>query len=156
VEDGRPVCTAVRRAGKDAPPITARLLRRIPVDGLVHESTFAVQIPVPDQSLEDILARPPRTDDPDDFHKRLRSPNTVEEHREAAAAQRESARRGRGIPLTESHYQQVAEVYREAQKRRQPAVKAVQERFTVSRATASRWVRDAKAHDMIPKGRRDG
>jgi hypothetical protein len=52
--------------------------------------------------------------------------------------------RQRGKALPDEHYQQVAQVYRDAVARRQPPLKAVEERFSVTRAGASRAVKRSR------------
>ena len=52
--------------------------------------------------------------------------------------------RQQGKALPDEHYQQVADVYRAAVDRRQPPLRAVEERWQVSRAAAAKYVKRAR------------
>lgn len=68
---------------------------------------------------------------------------------QAAAAVPVTARRNR---VTDSHLEQVAELYREAQADGAPTL-AVSERWGTSHSTAARWVQRARAAGLLPPTR---
>jgi hypothetical protein len=108
--------------GPDSVPITARNLRRLPIGEVKRLGIDAAS-----GNLSGV-------------HDSLR--------REPGGWWREVTRRPNGR-WPDEHFQLVADRYREALERGRPPLNAITERWDVSRATASNWVREARRREHL-------
>lgn len=132
----------------DTEPLTATLMRSVPLGRIMAAARW-----------ERFAAN---------YGQVVNEPDLVEELEFSAAdAQRLHARSqpwaerpsGRRPELNHEHYRDVAKAYSQAHAAGLPPLRAVEQRFFVSRPTASRWVAAARAADLLPpteKGRAMG
>lgn len=133
-DQGRPICRELRARAEDGPSVTSSALRQIPVGRLVSETAA---LPLVHMSAERLPGGgwklgPPSPED----RKRLRAP-------------RRSRSRGTGDMLS-----QVADLYRQAVRDSYAPTEWVARELVVSRATASRWIRQARDGGFLGKAMR--
>lgn len=123
----------------DTEPISATLIRRLPVAKLIAAGR-RINFEEAGGSLLEAL------DDGQDIDVSF---GLQEALREESAPWAER-RAGRPAHLSDDHYRQVALAYTEAHAAGSSPLLAVQERWTVSRPTASRWVATTREKGLLP------
>jgi len=131
-----------------AEPMTATLMRSLPVAGLIARARQE-RYEKAGGSLADAVADGQVVDV---------GPGLVDQL-VAASQPWEQPRKGRPVDLTPDFYAEVAEVYSAALLAGTAPLRAVEQRWTTSRPTASRWVAAARRLGLLPetqKGRARG
>jgi hypothetical protein len=131
VEDGQPVCVAIRRP-PSGPPLTTESLR-IPLADYMRAATYAVareRRGGPGRAWTPALGRGAR-----------------EEFEEAAQP------RSRGGRVDDDFLREVAGVYREALLLRQPPTQAVAQAFGGKGGTPGRWVQEARRRGFLGRAK---
>lgn len=127
VENGKAVCVALRRRPGGAPLKTISV--RQPVDAFVRAAVYAAAIERTDRTVEGEAVWAPA-------HGRLRR----EQFKDRAR---------RGVRLGDDFLRDVAQVYREETDRGQPPTQGVADRLHGSRASAGRWVMEARRRGFL-------
>lgn len=129
--------------GKDVEPISATLMRSVPVMRLVSRARYERWERAGGAVLDAL----------DDGQELDIGPSYEADLRRAAGSWQER-RPGRPATLDLEHYRAVAEVYSAAHAAGTPPLVAVQEGWRVARPTASRWVAAARDRGLLPSTER--
>lgn len=130
---------------QDPPVVTAELIRSIPVGRLVDDAragrSRGLRI---DAALEQAAET--------GMLRRLEPGEPLPEHlQRLAEAYQAGPRRGRPPEYGPEHFAEVARVYAAAWRLGRAPTRAVAERWTVSKATAAKWVARARRLGLLPK-----
>lgn len=136
IEEGRPVCTALRVDRPNGAPVTSTLLRSLPLQRYIEEATAAALLEYETTSGVTTFSPPPIGSD-------------FDAHVDAVRGTRRQPRRG--IPITDDDLRAVADIYRRALERGKHPTAAVMAAHHVARATASRWIARARARGYLGK-----
>lgn len=140
--DGSVGCTGLAlslRAGADHDVVTSTLLRDVPVARLVAEARRE-RYSRAGGDLVEAFEDGQEIDVSEGFIAGLK----------ASASAWTDQPRGRRMELGSEHFREVAQVYSAAVAAGAPPLLAVETRWTVSRPTASRWVRAARDAALLP------
>jgi hypothetical protein len=127
VEDGKAACVALRRR-PNGPPLKTVTVRQ-PVDAFVRAAIYVAAIERTDRTVEGETVWAPASG-------RLRRSQFERQAR-------------RGARLTDEFLRTVAQVYREETERSRPPTQGVAERLYGSRASAGRWVMEARRRGFL-------
>jgi hypothetical protein len=131
VEDGAPRCEELRASRLEGgPPVTAEGLRRVPVASIVRDAAARAALRVERQRRGAKLT--PIGENDEDFYRALRKTKA----------------RGR-TRLTDDELEEVATIYRAAHARGEAPTETVREVLRTSRASASRWIREARDRGFL-------
>jgi hypothetical protein len=127
--DGQPECVELRCQPRAGRTVTSEMLRKVPLRRFLRESANAFSIRVAVQDGVEVVSTSGADDEP----------------LLTRAAQQRQRRQ-----ITDAFLREVAAVHSAAETK--PTV-AVMRHFHAARATASRWVREARDRDFLPGSR---
>jgi hypothetical protein len=143
LEDGKPVCQTlrcIRRPG--GPPVTGEGIRKIPVAGILRHTLPDVALRITETGPGQYVLTP------------ILPGGEASEDQMMAAVREAMAVAPKRYPVTEARLKKAALLYSDAEARGDPPTKHVATSMTVSRATASRLIREARNRGYLPERQR--
>jgi hypothetical protein len=125
IVDGRPACVGIWKHA-DGPPLSGEFLRQVPIGRIVREIASRV-------AQEGDL-----------------TPGRLRTRQEARRLASKAYHPQRGRRLSDEHLEDVADVYRIAYNENRWPTETVMQKFGTSRATAGRWVAEARRRRFLP------
>ena len=146
LDSGQPTCLGLQVVSGTG-SLTGSVLRELPIGAMVREAVVFASFPYTRDRAEG-MGRGFELDGETAFH--LADIDAVLESRRATRVRVKARPRERGIPVDDAFLQQVARVYMDALGSGNQPTKCIKEKYTVGRATASRWVRRARDAGHLP------